>query len=369
MPDVRDRLDSTLCPERCGCQVGATRPRQSFATTTPNPENGPSPRRVENADCHSTEAVARFFTRFLIFSAHDRTPIASTTWHGVESERLEGLSLLNHDDLVAAANNLPPLPPTVVQLSTLLDNPEYDIWDVVRVVELDATLVGKVMRLANAPCHGSGNVGSVRDAVARLGTGSVRSLAIAASVQPKLDADLSPFHLTPESYWRHSVAVLSFAEQMMAQGIGEFGNDFSTAALLHDFGKLLLVGHLRSEHVELLLHLDPTQAPVERESAVLGVNHAEVGAVVAQSWNLPSSLVRAIQYHHNPAECGSRMCHGLSIANQLAWRSDGNDSAYERESTKRAASLAAIGLTEEQLNMLENAGRERLQQTLDAYAL
>jgi HD-like signal output (HDOD) protein len=31
------------------------------------------------------------------------------------------------------------------------------------------------------------------------------------------------------------------------------------------------------------------------------MNHAEIGALVAEKWNFPESLVCAIRYHHDPA--------------------------------------------------------------------
>jgi hypothetical protein len=38
----------------------------------------------------------------------------------------------------------------------------------------------------------------------------------------------------------------------------------------------------------------------ERES--LGFDHAEAGAALAQKWNLPSTIVEAARYHHQPQE-------------------------------------------------------------------
>ena len=262
-----------------------------------------------------------------------------------------------------------PLPPTVVKLSTLLADPNYDIWDVVRAVELDPVLAGKVIRLANAPCYGGGSVASVRDAVTRIGTGSVRSLAIAANVQPKRDVDLSPFQLTPQSYWKHSVSVLSFAEQMMEKRLANFGNDFTTAALLHDFGKLILADYIKPEHVELLSVLDPAASPADRETTILGVSHAEVSAVVAQAWSLPNSLVQAVQHHHHPSRCGTTLCHGLNVANQLSWTLESRDDDLRRESSGRLESLNALGVEEAQLNELIQEGKSRLDQILEIYAI
>jgi HD-like signal output (HDOD) protein len=34
----------------------------------------------------------------------------------------------------------------------------------------------------------------------------------------------------------------------------------------------------------------------------MGLNHAEVGALVAKKWNFPEQLVAAIRFHHSPLE-------------------------------------------------------------------
>jgi HD-like signal output (HDOD) protein len=43
---------------------------------------------------------------------------------------------------------------------------------------------------------------------------------------------------------------------------------------------------------------------LEAEHAVLGYNHAEVGGRVALRWNLPTALVQAIAWHHEPVQNG-----------------------------------------------------------------
>ncbi|MCP4173222.1 MAG: HDOD domain-containing protein [Fuerstiella sp.] len=278
------------------------------------------------------------------------------------------MSLLNHETLVQTAYDLPPLPQTVTQLSDLFADPNYQLRDVVRAVSLDSSLAGKLLRLANSAVYGSRRVGSTIEAVARLGSGAVRSISIASSARPKHDLDLSAFGLTPDTYWKHSVTVLTLADVMATHGPAKYGDDFPTAALLHDFGKLVLSRHLTPEHSEALQRRNPELSAVRREELALSVNHAEVTAVVAQAWNLPDDLVRAVQHHHNPTAFDHPMCHGLNIANQLAWQLESRNAELERESASRATSMAALGLTAEQCDEVLEMGVVRLQETLDAYS-
>jgi len=179
--------------------------------------------------------------------------------------------------------------------------------------------------------------------------------------------DLSFFGLTPDSYWKHCVTVLSFADALASQKRQAFGDDFGTAALLHDFGKLLLGKYITKDHVTQMQVLYQELPTVEKEMRVLGVNHAEVGSVVAQSWKLSHDLCRAIQLHHDPIECDTPLCYGLNLANHLAWRADNRDDDYGRESLTRIASMKALDIDAEQFESIFEEGMARLDETLEVY--
>ena len=38
----------------------------------------------------------------------------------------------------------------------------------------------------------------------------------------------------------------------------------------------------------------------ELEEAALGFNHAKAGGLLLKKWNMPASLIAAVQWHHNP---------------------------------------------------------------------
>ena len=124
---------------------------------------------------------------------------------------------------------------------------------------------------------------------------------------------------------------------------------------------------MTASHVEQLNALDPSLPSVEKEMLVLGVNHAEVGAVVAQSWKLSDGLIEAVKYHHEPAGRDSPMCHGLNIANQLAWRLESRDEDLDRASASRTTSIKALGLEEEQLESIFEIGTDRLNEIFEVF--
>ena len=55
---------------------------------------------------------------------------------------------LDHEEVLKTVNTLPPLPPAVTRLNKLFADANYEIKDVVRTVELDPVLCGKLLKLS-----------------------------------------------------------------------------------------------------------------------------------------------------------------------------------------------------------------------------
>ncbi|MBI5266844.1 MAG: HDOD domain-containing protein, partial [candidate division Zixibacteria bacterium] len=43
----------------------------------------------------------------------------------------------------------------------------------------------------------------------------------------------------------------------------------------------------------------------QAEREVVGYDHAELGAMVAERWNFPNDLVQAVRWHHEPNKAGA----------------------------------------------------------------
>ncbi len=78
------------------------------------------------------------------------------------------------------------------------------------------------------------------------------------------------------------------------------------AALLHDIGKLVLNTYLSETYEEILEKVEQERLSfIQAEEAVLGFDHALVGARICEKWNLPAELVEAIAFHHQPEKAPS----------------------------------------------------------------
>jgi putative nucleotidyltransferase with HDIG domain len=92
-----------------------------------------------------------------------------------------------------------------------------------------------------------------------------------------------------------------------------------TAALLHDIGKSAINTAPRDEILQIV-HLRDREghSGADAELEVLGVDHAEVGGIMLNTWNLPPELVSAVRYHHAPEFDTGPLASLVHIANACA---------------------------------------------------
>ena len=272
-----------------------------------------------------------------------------------------------HAQVMKTVSETPPLPASVTRLNGLFADPNYHVRDIVRAIELDPALCGRLLRMANSVNYSPGKVASVGQAVVRLGGGIVKSVAMAECLRPAKNLDLSPFRLTPSSYWRHTAAVVCFAEELTAHRVGEFGGDFPVAAVLHDFGKIILAQYLMAKRTYVPNQSSAPHSPDELESAIQSLDYAEVGAAVAAGWELPDNLVQAIRCQNQPRSFDHPLCYGLCIANQLARRMEGRDDEAEGMDNLEIA-MEALWLSQQTLMDVADRGAARFNETLKLYS-
>jgi putative nucleotidyltransferase with HDIG domain len=79
-------------------------------------------------------------------------------------------------------------------------------------------------------------------------------------------------------------------------------DDVYVGGILHDMGKIIFF----NVHPDLLENIRNFCAeknlPANTfENLSTGMNHAEIGALIAEKWNFPEDLVTAIRFHHDPS--------------------------------------------------------------------
>jgi HD-like signal output (HDOD) protein len=230
------------------------------------------------------------------------------------------IAMGNYRALVSSVDALEPLPMTVMRLTEVISKGEHDIAEIVEVVSLDQALTAALLRRANSAMGGTrAPVATVREAVVRLGSGPLLSMAFAATVGNRMIAALPAYGMVEGELWRHSVAAAVAADVIRTMAHTAVPGEASTAALLHDIGKVVICNQYGPQTMQMLVKAAETDhvSPLHVERAVFGADHAQIGGVVAGRWNLPETIVEAITYHHDLTSDQTPIGAAVALAHSL----------------------------------------------------
>lgn len=194
----------------------------------------------------------------------------------------------------------PEMPAMCRNLLQSLEDPNVDFKQLEEQIQYDPGLTSNVLRLANSAFFGAtGTVSSLRVALMRLGTRRISEVVTAIMVSPMMLRTLSGYDLRTQDLLKHSVWVAVASEELARlMGYRDVKMLF-TAGLLHDMGKIILDRFVEDHRFELLQEGD-TESFDQRERNVIGMSHAQAGAMLLAKWNIPEEITAAAKWHHDP---------------------------------------------------------------------
>lgn len=193
--------------------------------------------------------------------------------------------------------SLPTLPAVVQRLTKMVESPDVTANDVGKIISSDQVLTARVLRLVNSPFYGfPGRISSISHAVILLGFNVIKGVVLSASVFDLMEKSML-------GLWEHSLGCAIVAGTISRKlGIPE-PEEISTAALLHDIGKVVVSVSLREDYDTILRIIDRDKCLFrDAELSVLGIDHSAIGGWLSEEWNLPERLAMPVAYHHNPDE-------------------------------------------------------------------
>ena len=196
-----------------------------------------------------------------------------------------------------------PLPSNIRRIMSIVNDEEADMAQLAKVVEEDPTLTMQALNLCNSAYYSLPvQITSVAHAVRYLGIETVGGLAMAAYFRGLMKLGSQKSNPWLEGAGTHLLMTAQIAEKLSrsAGGLASPSVVF-TAGLLHDVGKLVFskLDNIYALEIRDLVH-GGTLSPVDAEKEILGMDHAEAGAELAEHWNVPEIIVGAIRYHHTP---------------------------------------------------------------------
>lgn len=273
------------------------------------------------------------------------------------------MNTLGREQVLSRLQQLPSLPTVVSALLASFDNEDIDIGQIAHQIGCDQGLTARVLRVANSSFYGlQSRVGTIHEAVVVLGFRAVRSMVLAVGMNASFRGDLCPgFDVL--SYLRHCVAV-GLAARAIAPLSGQNPELAFTSGVLHDIGQLVLASNFSAQYTATLAHRKAQDCfLIDAERAVLGMDHAEVGSLLAEIWRFPEPLHEAVARHHAPLGGLADLIH---VADTLAHALALSDN--EMVMPVDPAAWQRLGLTDEKLKAALPQIEQGLEETSQAFS-
>lgn len=250
--------------------------------------------------------------------------------------------------LISQTRSLSVAPPVAFQLFMLTRGPDYSCEALVDLVRLDLDLTAQLLRLCNSVIFRGRGVSSLREAVLRVGNGVIAEKAMSLTVGRLLSQRKTPYCPDPNALWRHSLncALACRYLSKYCDGIRWDPELTFTAGLLHDIGKLVISSAPIADTARIVeLSEKHGMSRADAELEVLGADHAEIGGMLLQRWNVPPEIANAVRFHHSPEFDRLGLANLIHVANACAKVSAGSKAWDDFESALQPYSLEQLRIS------------------------
>ena len=222
--------------------------------------------------------------------------------------------------IVAEIDTLRPIPQVANKVMAIAKDPQSSMGTMSEIIQYDQVLTANLLKAANSAYFGlSKKVDSLHQAIVYLGMDKVVDLVLLGAGSENFSKAQEGYDLDSGELWRYSVSSALIARDLAEKKkIGDTHVIF-TAALLKDIGKVVLSQHVAEsfEKIQFLVSKHGFSFR-EAEKGVLGIDHAELGAMIAEKWKFSGALVDIIRNHHVPMQSSNELaCDVVYLADTV----------------------------------------------------
>ncbi len=196
--------------------------------------------------------------------------------------------------------DLPTVPVVLYEVLQAVDNLDLSAKGLASIIEKDQALTARVLRVSNSPFYGfSRRISTIDLAVIILGLNTIKEIVLSL-VLKKLFTKVDPNLFDIENFWNYSIFCGAAAKYLAKKLDYRLSGEAFVAGLMHDIGILIIIHYFEKDFIKIR-ELQTTQKLnlLEAEQRILNSAHSEIGAWLAEKWQLPEKLVDAISNHHN----------------------------------------------------------------------
>jgi putative nucleotidyltransferase with HDIG domain len=217
----------------------------------------------------------------------------------LDQTSVENLSILANA-IVENVHSLPQFPENILMVQKLINDPKSEMTDIARQISMDPSFTADLLKIVNSAQYMlTKKVDSISEAVKMVGIRGIKNLMFSYGAEKVLGTESDD----KKELWDHSYKTAFYAFNLVKNFRKDPNllDDAYVGGILHDMGKIVFA----NVHPDLLDKIRDFSAekglpPSLFEDLSAGMNHAEIGALIAEKWNFPENLVSAIRFHHDP---------------------------------------------------------------------
>ena len=225
-----------------------------------------------------------------------------TTVQSQISEGVNRVDLKQVQSQLARCPSLPSLGSINKALQGLVLMEQSYTGQIAEIIRRDPSLTARLLRMVNSVYYGLATpVSSIEEAVFYLGVREIRQLAVVTPVIEDFQRLTRQCDFPWREFWQHCIAT-ALVTREMAGDVQAAGDDSEyVAGLIHDIGKLVMAwsfpDHFAAIHRQAM---ETRRDLIELENEILGIDHAELGALYLERHRLPELMVNTVRFHHQP---------------------------------------------------------------------
>ncbi len=208
------------------------------------------------------------------------------------------------NDLIASIKELKPFSRVASQILTVSEDPDSSMNDIAEIIVYDPSITTTLIKRCNSAYYSlPRQVESVQDAITYIGLDEVVSLVLVDQCSGNFEKKQEGYGLTEGELWKHSVFSAIIAKKLAKVKNVENISLVFTAAMIKDIGKINLDSFVsgRYKKIKYLVN-EKNYSFMEAEKKIIGVNHAELGAIIAKMWKFSPKMIFIIANHHMSSE-------------------------------------------------------------------
>ena len=210
--------------------------------------------------------------------------------------------MLTAEQWIQDAGALVSPPDVCIKVFELMEANEASAQALGDVIARDPSLTARLLRIVNSSFYGfPRRIDTVSRAITVIGTSELYNLVIAVTAITSFSR-IPNFIVNIDTFWRHGICCGIVARELARRCKVLHPERLFVAGLLHDIGSLIVYNRAPDVMRELLPASQGNEALLARgERRMLGFNHADLGALLLDRWQLPPELIHAARWHHDPA--------------------------------------------------------------------